>query len=71
MDTQPAKRFVSVDVLRGFDMFWIIGGGALVTSFTALIGGKTHEIISTQMHHVSWDGFHFEDLIFPLFVLRM
>lgn len=68
MDAQPAKRFVSVDVLRGFDMFWIIGGASLVTSLTKLFGGPAHEVISLHMDHVDWDGFHFMDLIFPLFV---
>jgi hypothetical protein len=24
--TSEPRRFVSVDALRGFDMFWIIGG---------------------------------------------
>jgi len=68
MDAQPSKRFVSVDVLRGFDMFWIIGGAGLVTSLTELFGGPAHEVISLHMDHVDWDGFHFMDLIFPLFV---
>ena len=68
MDVQPNKRIVSVDVLRGFDMFWIIGGAGLVTSLTELFGGPAHEVISLHMDHVGWDGFHFMDLIFPLFV---
>jgi len=27
--TAPPARLMSVDALRGFDMFWIIGGDAL------------------------------------------
>jgi predicted acyltransferase len=60
---------MSVDALRGFDMFWIIGGDALaqalhkVDSTNPLIEG-----FATQLDHVQWAGFHFYDLIFPLFV---
>ena len=61
-------RLLSLDTLRGFDMFWIVGAGALVEAF-----GKTHEncvtrFLTTQLSHVQWQGFHFEDLIFPMFV---
>lgn len=59
---------MSLDALRGFDMFWIVGAGALVDAL-----GKTHEncvtrFLTTQLSHVQWQGFHFEDLIFPMFV---
>jgi hypothetical protein len=30
------ERLESLDVLRGFDMFWIIGGGALITSLATI-----------------------------------
>ena len=60
--TEPQKRLYSLDALRGFDMFWITGGGALVA---ALAGNSW---LGHQMHHVEWVGFHFEDLIFPLFM---
>ena len=29
------ERIESLDILRGFDMFWIIGGGSLVISLAA------------------------------------
>ena len=35
MDSQVAKRFVSIDILRGFDMFWIVGGSGLRFSYFA------------------------------------
>ena len=35
MNTAPVQgRIVSVDVLRGFDMFWITGGTSFVLSIT-------------------------------------
>ncbi len=63
--TEPQKRLHSLDALRGFDMFWITGGGILSIALSKITG---IEWMETQMHHVAWEGFHFEDLIFPLFM---
>lgn len=68
MDSQATKRFVSVDVLRGFDMFWIVGGAEFIQALAGLFGQAVHHPVAVQMEHVPWDGFHFMDLIFPLFV---
>ncbi len=65
---EPVKgRIVSVDVLRGFDMFWIVGGSTFFAAFFNLTGGRLGKIIVPQFEHVKWEGFHFYDLIFPLF----
>lgn len=63
--TEPQKRLHSLDALRGFDMFWITGGGYLLITLSQMFGWSG---IENQMHHVRWEGFHFEDLIFPLFM---
>lgn len=63
--TEPSKRLYSLDALRGFDMLWITGGGALAIAISKITGAPWLE---HQMHHVKWEGFHFEDLIFPLFM---
>ncbi len=65
---QTTARLHSLDALRGFDMFWIIGGDALVHSFAALTGWRVATLAAQQMSHVAWDGFRFYDLIFPLFI---
>jgi predicted acyltransferase len=59
---------VSVDALRGFDMFWIIGGGTLFKGFYGISENPVTETIHQQLTHVAWEGFRFEDLIFPLFL---
>jgi predicted acyltransferase len=64
----PLQRLVSIDALRGFDMFWIIGGDELISHLMKWGNWSFSEKIATQMDHVEWEGFHFEDLIFPLFV---
>jgi predicted acyltransferase len=65
MRTEPQQRLYSLDALRGFDMFWITGGGALAVALSKISG---IEWLETQMHHVAWEGFRFFDLIFPLFM---
>ena len=62
------ERLQSLDVLRGFDMFWIIGGGSLVVALAATTGWPWLNTLAVQMTHVEWDGFRFWDLIFPLFM---
>jgi predicted acyltransferase len=61
-------RFQSLDALRGFDMFWIIGGGELFQALARCIPHKGFQMLADQMEHVPWAGFHFYDLIFPLFM---
>jgi predicted acyltransferase len=62
------QRILSLDTLRGFDMFWIIGGGALIEVLAKCFPSAWLQILSGQMEHATWAGFHFEDLIFPLFM---
>ncbi|HCO93745.1 MAG TPA: hypothetical protein DIU00_07325 [Phycisphaerales bacterium] len=69
--TLPSERIVSIDALRGFDMFWIIGGGAALSSLVEVWKNPVTEAIHIQLEHVEWQGFRFEDLIFPLFLFIM
>ncbi len=59
---------MSVDALRGFDMFWIVGAESLVTALHRMNDNQPTRFLANQLEHVDWDGFHFYDLIFPLFV---
>ena len=63
-----SDRIASVDVLRGFDMFWIIGGTGFFAAILRLIGGDIEKVLLPQLEHAKWEGFYFYDLIFPLFV---
>ncbi len=77
--TPPAsQRLMSVDALRGFDMFWIIGADALVYALNRMSEGQQPKgaehsfsffgFLADQLEHAPWAGFHFYDLIFPMFV---
>jgi len=69
---EPVKvnkpRLMSLDALRGFDMFWILGGEALFGGLLILTGWAGWQWGDEQMHHSQWHGFRFYDLIFPLFI---
>jgi predicted acyltransferase len=64
----PSQRVTSIDALRGFDMFWIIGGEGIFRSLHTIFNHPTTVWISKQLPHVKWEGFHFYDLIFALFL---
>ncbi|MCK7480205.1 MAG: DUF5009 domain-containing protein [Candidatus Moduliflexus flocculans] len=67
--TAPSdKRLLSLDALRGFDMFWIIGGDAFFGSLAEVTRWDWARAWAAQLEHVEWAGFHFYDLIFPLFM---
>ena len=69
-----AERVVSVDVLRGFNIFWILGADAVIWSLNEMLRDKgpvlsaAGRFLNTQMTHVAWEGFRFYDFIFPLFI---
>ena len=62
------KRLHSLDALRGFDMFWIMGGEGIFVTLAALTGWPFLKWWAGQLEHVPWHGFHAYDMIFPLFL---
>jgi predicted acyltransferase len=63
-----SSRLYSLDALRGFDMFWIMGAEEIVHSLAKITGSPVMEAMSNQLTHPDWHGFNFYDLIFPLFL---
>ena len=61
-------RLDSIDALRGFDMFFITGGAALLLALDRVAPCAVTDAIASQMTHTAWDGFTFYDMIFPLFL---
>jgi len=64
----PSQRLYSLDALRGFDMFWIMGAEEIVHQLAKVTGSPFWQGFSTQLTHPDWHGFQFYDLIFPLFL---
>jgi predicted acyltransferase len=67
-------RVESVDALRGFSIFWIMGADGAIRALDRVLRDKGPPLSSignfldTQMRHVEWEGFHFYDFILPLFI---
>ena len=61
-------RLFSLDALRGFDMFWIMGGEKIFHGMAKATGSPFWSAIANQFTHPDWNGFHLYDLIFPLFL---
>jgi len=62
------KRLLSLDVLRGFDMFFIMGFSSLVTGVCTAFGCGDGFWLVDQMRHPAWMGLTQHDTIFPLFI---
>ncbi len=65
---ENSGRIHSLDALRGFDMFWIVGGGAFIVSLAGNNNIQWLDKLALQFQHATWEGFLFYDLIFPLFM---
>jgi predicted acyltransferase len=69
---KPATaRLVSLDVFRGFIMFWIVGGGAIALGLQALGHNWFTDTMIYQLNHSAWEGLRFYDCIWPSFMLMV
>jgi predicted acyltransferase len=74
LPSHSARRVVCVDALRGFTIFWILGGDAVAWSLNDMSEGRDGfwatcaNFLGTQLTHVQWEGFRFYDFIFPLLI---
>jgi predicted acyltransferase len=70
MDISPGtKRLSSLDAFRGWTMFWIVGGSALVAGLQALNANRVINGLVYELNHSDWQGLRFYDLIWPSFML--
>jgi predicted acyltransferase len=61
----PSQRVMSIDALRGMDMFFIVGMEQFFEALSKLF--PMTPTLNDRLQHAKWAGFHFYDLIFPLF----
>lgn len=66
--TPKSDRLLSLDALRGFDLFWIIGGHAIILALFKATQWGWVGFLNEQLRHAEWNGFTPYDLIFPLFL---
>jgi predicted acyltransferase len=71
---KTTQRIESIDALRGFNMFWLMGVDGAMTALADMTRGKGFVLstvggfLGTQFTHVQWEGLRFYDFIFPLFI---
>jgi predicted acyltransferase len=59
------QRVMSIDALRGMDMFFIVGMEEVFEALSRMF--PMSPSLNDRLQHAPWAGFHFYDLIFPLF----
>ncbi len=62
------ERIMSVDALRGFDMLLIIFLGRFFRGLNMGADIPFTQSLAEQFTHPEWFGFHFWDLVMPLFL---
>jgi predicted acyltransferase len=61
----PTQRLMSIDALRGMDMFFIAGMEEVFEALSKMF--PMSPSLNDRLQHAPWAGFHSYDLIFPLF----
>lgn len=62
------QRIMSIDALRGFDMLMIILADQFFSNLDKAVGSGFTGFLAIQFTHPQWFGFHFYDIIMPLFL---
>ena len=62
------KRLESLDVLRGFDLFFLVGLEAVMHALDGAIDAPWFDGVMRCFTHVDWEGFSPWDLVMPLFM---
>lgn len=63
---EKPKRLLSLDILRGFDLFMLVVFCPILLGLK--IDAEWYRALIVQFNHVSWEGFHAWDLVMPLFM---
>ena len=63
-----SERLASIDVLRGFDMLFLVGAGDILRRLIKGFDSAALDPIYYQLTHVDWVGFTAWDIIMPLFL---
>jgi predicted acyltransferase len=71
LQEKKSSRLVSLDSLRGFTMFMIIGGDTLIKSLESFGHFKITDFLVRQVDHSPWEGFRYYDCIWPCFMLMV
>jgi predicted acyltransferase len=62
------NRLESLDVLRGFDLFCLVGLEAVIHCLSHAVDTQWFNVIMQNFNHKEWAGFSAWDLVMPLFM---
>lgn len=68
MKNQLPQRLESLDVLRGFDLFLLVGLEAVMHHLSSAVNTPCFHSFMWCFSHVDWEGFSTWDMIMPLFM---
>jgi predicted acyltransferase len=71
VEKKKSSRLVSLDAMRGFTMFWIVGGAALIETLEYFGESGITNFLIHQVGHSAWEGLRFYDCIWPGFMLMV
>lgn len=68
MKNKPLQRLESLDILRGFDLFFLVGLETVMHHLAGAIDAPSFHSMMWCFTHVDWEGFSSWDLVMPLFM---
>lgn len=68
MKNQQPQRLESLDILRGFDLFLLVGLEMVMHHLASALQSPTFHSVMWGFTHVDWEGFSTWDLVMPLFM---
>ena len=68
MEKQLSQRLESLDVLRGFDLFLLVGLEMVMHHLGSAVHTPVFHSVMWCFTHVDWEGFSTWDLVMPLFM---
>ena len=68
MENQQPQRLESLDVLRGFDLFMLVGLETAIHQLASALDTPSFHSFMWCFTHVDWEGFSPWDLVMPLFM---
>ena len=68
IDMMQRQRLESLDVLRGFDLFCLVGLEAVMHALDGAVDAPWFDRVMWCFTHVEWEGFSSWDLVMPLFM---
>jgi predicted acyltransferase len=67
-ESSKFERLASIDVLRGFDMLFLVGLGDVLRRLFKAISPDGLKAVQYQLSHADWIGFTAWDIVMPLFL---